>query len=122
MSNKQTSKPAQMTKAVSVTDGDWSSIDFELALPFERVKYLRLYVAGDYLFFYIGDKPAFVEQLSIRSTQTVHTFQMGTPPPNVVTSDIAYAGATILTMCADEAARQRTFFAAPSIRFLRVNK
>lgn len=111
-----------MTKVVRVTDGEWSSIDFELTVPNERAKYLRVYVADEYMFFFIGDKPEFVENLTIRSSRTVYTLNYSDPPPNTVTSYIAYAGANILTMQCEESKSERTFSVAPCVRFLRVNK
>ena len=107
---------------VTVTDGEWSSVDFELSIEWERTKYLRAYVADRYLFFYLGDKPEFVENFTISTVQDVYTFNFSKPLPNTVVSSIKFAGKTLITMRCDEFTSKRTFTLASNVRYLRTNQ
>lgn len=107
---------------VVVTDGEWSSVDFELSIEWERTKYLRAYVAGNYLFFYLGDKPEFVEKFTISTEKNVSVISYTQPAPAIVVDQIAFAGKTLITMHCDESTSKRTFTLASNVRYIRTNK
>ena len=107
---------------ITVTDGEWSSVDFEVSIEWERPKYLRVYVADSYLFFYLGDKPEFVEYFTISTVQDVFTFNFSDPLPNTVVTSINFARKNLITMRCDESTSKRTFTLASNVRYLRTNQ